>query len=81
MLIRPFSISDSTFHITQIAAVYQSHYLSLYVVPKQKMTTKASEITGVTIVGDTMLVQKKEVQAVPNRTALGEFLAFLKKCH
>jgi len=44
------------------------------------MTTKASDITGVTMVGDNMLVQEEDVQAVPIRTALGEFLAFLKKC-
>ena len=44
------------------------------------MSTKASEVTGVTMVGETMFVHGKEVQAVPVRTELEEFLAFLKKC-
>jgi len=44
------------------------------------MSTKASEVTGVTMVGDTMFVHGKEVQAVPVRNALEQFIAFLKQC-
>ncbi|XP_052238638.1 uncharacterized protein LOC127849935 [Dreissena polymorpha] len=46
-----------TSHIIQIAAVHSTGQFSTYVMPEKKMSLKASEITGVTVVGDSMLVK------------------------
>ncbi|KAH3841775.1 hypothetical protein DPMN_115255 [Dreissena polymorpha] len=48
---------ERTSHIIQIAAVHSTGQFSTYVMPEKKMSLKASEITGVTVVGDSMLVK------------------------
>ncbi|KAH3748904.1 hypothetical protein DPMN_183393 [Dreissena polymorpha] len=40
-----------------IAAVHSTGQFSTYVMPEKKMSLKASEISGVTVVGDSMLVK------------------------
>lgn len=48
--------------------------------PEKKMSLKASEITGVTVVSDSMLVKRQTVTAVPIKSALTSFITFLQKC-
>ncbi|KAH3836738.1 hypothetical protein DPMN_110113 [Dreissena polymorpha] len=47
--------------------------------PEKKMSLKASEISGVTVVGDSMLVKGHKVTAVPIKSALTRFITFLQK--
>ncbi|KAH3856429.1 hypothetical protein DPMN_099017 [Dreissena polymorpha] len=54
---------ERTSHIIQIAAVHSTGQFSTYVMPEKKMSLKASEITGVTVVGDSMLVNGHTVTA------------------
>ncbi len=72
--------SERTSHITQIAAVHSTGQFSTYVMPEKKMSLKASEITGVTVVGESMLVKGQTVTAVTIKSALTSFMTFLKKC-
>jgi hypothetical protein len=45
----------------------------------QKISLQASEITGVTVVSDSMLVKRQTVTAVPIKSALTSFITFLQK--
>ncbi|XP_052212334.1 protein PML-like isoform X3 [Dreissena polymorpha] len=71
---------ERTSHIIQIAAVHTTGQFSTYVMPEKKMSLKASEITGVTVVGESMLVKGQTVTAVPIKSALTSFITFLQKC-
>ncbi|XP_052260702.1 uncharacterized protein LOC127864846 [Dreissena polymorpha] len=70
---------ERTSHIIQIAAVHSTGQFSTYVMPEKKMSLKASEITEVTVVGDSMLVKGHKVTAVPIKSALTSFITFLQK--
>ncbi|KAH3739915.1 hypothetical protein DPMN_046605 [Dreissena polymorpha] len=46
---------------------------------EKKMSLKASEITRVTVVGDSTLVKGQTVTADPIKSALTSFITFLQK--
>ena len=48
--------------------------------PKKKVSSKASEITGVTVVGETMFVKGHSVETLSIQSALTGLFGFLKKC-
>ncbi|XP_052267822.1 uncharacterized protein LOC127869351 [Dreissena polymorpha] len=71
---------EHTSHIIQIAAVHSTGQFSTYVMHEKKISLQASEITGVTVVSDSMLVKRQTVTAVPIKSALTSFITFLQKC-
>ncbi|KAH3726025.1 hypothetical protein DPMN_051880 [Dreissena polymorpha] len=50
---------EHTSHIIQIAAVHSTGQFSTYVIHEKKISLQASEITGVTVVSDSMLVKRQ----------------------
>ena len=75
-----FSFSERTSHIIQIAAVHETDQLSMHVIPEKKISAKASEVTGVTMVCQSMIVNGKAVEAVSIKSALDRFIKYLEKC-
>ena len=51
----------------------------MHVIPEKKISAKASEVTGVTMVGQSMIVNGKAVEAVSIKSALDRFIKFLEK--
>ena len=52
----------------------------MHVIPEKKISAKASEVTGVTMVGQSMIVNGKAVEAVSIKSALDRFIKYLEKC-
>ncbi|XP_062588881.1 uncharacterized protein LOC134250534 isoform X2 [Saccostrea cucullata] len=66
-------------YITQIAAVCGSDMFSQYILPQVPITDKATEITGLRVLGGKMFHGDEEVNAVPLVAAVDALLNFFTK--
>ncbi|KAL1248054.1 hypothetical protein QQF64_023430 [Cirrhinus molitorella] len=64
--------------IVQLSAISGVHMFNKYLLPRCTMTDGASEVTGLTVDGPSLLFKRRPVQTVPHSQALSDFITFLK---
>lgn len=65
--------------ITQISAIHDEDVFNKYVVPRKTIHPMASKITGLTCYDGVMYLHSQPVEALPQKVALENFLAWIKE--
>lgn len=74
-----FLILARTSHITQVAAACGDEIFSTFVMPKEQITSSASEVTGLMLNNGALYHNERKVNAISISSALESFLSFIEK--
>ncbi|XP_077087064.1 DNA polymerase III PolC-type [Siphateles boraxobius] len=71
-------LDTSVCDIVQLSALSGNQTFNAYLLPRCSITDGASQVTGLTVSGQSLLFNRRPVPIVPHKRALTDFISFLK---
>ncbi|XP_056100562.1 uncharacterized protein plex9.1 [Rhinichthys klamathensis goyatoka] len=71
-------LDTSACDIVQLSALSGTQTFNAYLMPRCSITDGASQVTGLTVSGQSLLFHRRPVPTVPHARALADFISFLR---